>query len=191
MRKLISLSLLCLSPLIAYADWSLQELTEEIRPVKQRTARFTETKESFLLDTALIQTGTLSFRAPTLLRKEIKEPKPLLMMIDGDELTVSAQDQPTRHLFLRDHPLLLAFTESYRALLAGEQETLEFHYNTEMTGSRENWNLRLTPRNETLGQLIVSVEFFGSDTEIQSIVTTEFDGDRTITKLIPINGSEK
>ena len=191
MIKLTSLILFCLLPLVVHAEWSLQKLADEIRPVRQREAQFTEVKEIFLLDATLTQTGILSFRAPDVLRKEVKQPTALLIAIDGNELTIAAQGQPTRKLFLHQQPLLLAFTESYRALLAGDRESLEHHYITEMNGTRENWNLRLSPRNGALKKLVVGIEFSGSYTDIKSIVTTELNGDRTITDLIPVNGTEK
>lgn len=190
-KRLFSLSLLSLLPSIVIGEWSLQQLLQEIGLPQQRQAAFTESKESFLLSTPLSQSGILSFTAPKLLRKEVKQPNYLLMTVDGDELTVVVQDQPVRHLYLREQPLLLAFTEAYRALLAGDMAALARHYTIGLTGSREGWHLRLTPRNSALQNLVERIEFYGASSEIASIVTTEANGDRTITKLIPMPSTEK
>ena len=144
-RCLLSLLVLFISPPAA-ADWSLGMLMQQFSQANPADTRFREEKQLALLQAPLVLEGTLSYRAPDYLKKEILVPEHSLFEISGDSLHIETGGE-RRTLSLDSHPLIRVFAESWRAILSGNGTTLEQHFETGLTGDREHWTLRLVPRD--------------------------------------------
>jgi len=184
--RVAALALLILSPL-ARAELSLENLMAEFSQVTSAHGRFTERKTLGLLEIPLLLEGTLSYRAPDYLRKAVTRPEPSQFEIAGDQLTVETADGQ-RSFSLDDHPMLRAFSESYRALLAGDREALDRHYQTALSGSLGHWTLRLRPRDAQVGARIREITLTGSDHHILSVETLETSGDTSLMTIVPDDG---
>ena len=147
-------------------------------------ARFEEHKTLALLTAPLVLDGTLYYRAPDYLKKEVRHPARSSFEISGDRLYIETQ-QEQRTLPLDSHPLIRAFAESYRATLAGDRATLEQHFAIELSGDMEFWTLRLLPRNEAVQERIDSIVLTGTGNRIRSIATLEASGDTTLMTILP------
>jgi len=157
---------------------------EQFARITSGDAVFREEKHLALLDAPLVLEGTLTYRAPDYLKKEVRTPKRSAFEIDGDSLHIMKGME--RHtLSLDSHPLIRAFAESYRAILSGDGATLEKHFQTELTGTLEDWTLRLLPRDERVGKYIDSIIISGSYGRIYATRTQEVSGDTTLMSIAP------
>ncbi|EGQ63906.1 putative transmembrane protein, partial [Acidithiobacillus sp. GGI-221] len=72
------------------------------------------------------------------------QPKNEVMLIQGDVLTIDHQD-----IHLQDHPELLAFIDSIRGTLTGNQQMLKQFFRLSLSGSEGNWTLTMLPRQKS------------------------------------------
>lgn len=182
---LLALLALFSSPPIR-ADFSLEILLKQFTRIKSADARFREEKQLALLEAPLVVEGTLSYRAPDYLRKEVHQPEHSLFEISGDSLRIETGKEQ-RTLSLDTHPLIRAFAESYRAILSGNGATLEQHFDTELTGTLEDWTLRLLPRDKQALTYITAINIKGSGNHIRSTETIEASGDTILMTITPEN----
>jgi len=180
---LLALLVLCISP-PACADFSLEMLLEQFSRTSSADARFREEKRLALLEAPLVVEGTLSYRAPDYLRKEVQQPEHSLFEISGDSLHIETGSEQ-RTISLDSHPLIRTFAESWRAVLAGNGATLEQHFETELTGTFEDWTLRLLPRDKQARAYISAIIIRGSSSHIHSTETLEASGDTTLMTITP------
>jgi len=184
-RLLLALLVLLFSP-PATAELSLGTLMEQFSRTSSAEARFREEKQLALLQTPLVVEGTLSYRAPDYLRKEVVRPDHSLFEIRGESLYIQTGNQQ-RTLSLDSHPLIRVFAESYRAVLSGNGKTLEQHFETRLSGTLEDWTLRLQPRDRQARNYLEAVAISGSGGHIQTIEMLEASGDMTLMTIMTDN----
>jgi hypothetical protein len=167
------------------SGWSLEQLINEIGGVEVRTSRFTETKEIAILNTSLIQTGTLDFHYPDKLSKRVDPPVNTFVEITGDTLRIQSPTHPPRFISISNHPQLAALLDAMRAILAGDLITLRRYYQVILKGEKAEWQIELVPRDSTVAQRISGIDIYGTGPIINRYVVLEQNGDRTTTKLEP------
>lgn len=182
---LLALLVLLFSP-PATAELSLDLLMEQFSRTSSAEARFREEKQLALLQTPLVVEGTLSYRAPDYLRKEVVRPEHSLFEIRGESLYIQTGNQQ-RTLSLDSHPLIRVFAESYRAVLSGNGKTLEQHFETRLSGTLEDWALRLQPRDKQARNYLEAVTISGSGGHIQTVEMLETSGDGTLMTIMTDN----
>lgn len=197
MRKPVNRLFFCLLLILSTASaeedmrdhpaWSLHELMQEMATIETRSNRFEEVKELAILDQAITQTGTLHFQAPDRLSKQIPFPVASSFEIQGDQLTIKTAGKPDQQMNLDAYPPLLIFVESLRAVLAGNLQTLQQHFDTQLQGDREVWRLRLHPRDRVLARQVERIDIEGHATDISRYGILETNGDRTLTTLTPLS----
>ena len=149
---------------------------QEFSRISSAKAHFREHRIVAVLDTPVVTEGTLSYRRPDYLKKEVLHPARSTFEIDGDRLTiVSAQGY--HELSLARQPVLRAFTVSYSAVLAGDVELLQRYYTTELTGSHDFWTLHLIPRDTGIQVRIANITVTGSQNQIKSVEVYQTTGD--------------
>lgn len=166
-------------------DWTLEQLMQSLAAVGTVEAGFRERKELALLQQPLELTGTLRYRAPAYLLKQVLQPYPERYEVDEDWLTVDTPEQGLRHLPLDGYPLLRAFVESVRATLAGDLQTLQRYYRVQFHGQPEGWNLRLEPVTPAMSQFVTAIVIQGQAAQVLSVETLESDGDRSLMTIAP------
>lgn len=185
-------SLLLVSVAVSHAEvheqgvWSLENLMLDIATIESRSNRFTESKELAILELTLTQTGELHFQSPDRLNKQILSPEASSFEIAGSELTIKSAGNPDQVMMLDDNPQLRAFAESIRAVLAGDLQTLQRHFETRLEGSSAQWMLFLQPVDKLLAMQIDRIEIRGEATELRQFIVLENGGDRTVTTLEPL-----
>lgn len=162
--------------------WSLEHLMAMLSGVNDGVVEFTEEKRLELLDQRLRISGTLEYRAPDYLKREVVQPAPEIIEARGQVVTVQRGGK-SRQLQLQDYPPLKAYIESFRATLAGDLETLERYYSLELQGSAERWALLLKPRQDEMAAYISEIELRGGGGRLASIKTLETNGDRSVMTL--------
>ena len=184
-RSLLFLLLICITQ-NANADFTLDALMAQFAQTTYANAQFKEKKQLAVLKTPLILEGTLSYRAPDYLKKEVQQPEHSLFEISGDLLRIETETEQ-RTLSLDSHPLLRAFAESYRATLSGDGVMLRRYFETELTGTMDNWTLRLLPKDDQVRSHIEMIFLTGSGNHIYSTKTVEVSGDSSLMTIVPDN----
>lgn len=167
----------------AAATLTLDTLMRQFSQTSSAEARFTERKTLAILDTPVIMEGTLSYRRPDYIRKEVLRPDHSVFEIDGDRLSVETP-QGIRTLSLDSHPLLRAFAASYRAILAGDPEELRRFYTVQLAGSDKAWVMVLEPTDSRVRERIDRITVSGSGNRIGSVRIDETSGDSSLMTIV-------
>ncbi len=183
---LLLLPLLATGEVNHNSNWNTETLFNALATVASRQSAFIEEKKLDFLDQTLVQKGTLYFTAPDQLIKHITEPREEIYTIKGLNLGIKITGKPEKHLRTDDHPILHAFIESQRAVLAGDLNALEQYYKLDLGGVREMWTLRLNPRDSKISSRLKLISMQGSGTRITEMRYIEVGGDVTVLTIIPV-----
>jgi outer membrane lipoprotein-sorting protein len=176
-RLLAALILLCSKT--AFAEFPLDQLMQGFARIDTVQAHFEEQKTLALLETPLVLNGTLTYRAPDYLKKQVDQPRYSLFEIEGNHLRI-ADGVNERSLSLDRHPAIRAFAEAYRAMLAGDRATLERYYEVWPSGTQANWQLLLVPKDDSAREFIQHIRLSGVGARIDMVETLETSGDLSI-----------
>jgi outer membrane lipoprotein-sorting protein len=164
------------------ADWSLDQLLTGLSQVKSAKANFTEKKYISTLNAPVESSGEMIYTAPDRLEKRTLKPKPELMLLDQDTLTLE-RGRKKYTMQLGDTPELAALIESVRGTLAGDRKALESNYTVTLQGAQSNWTLQLIPLNAKALQQVKQIRLRGANDDILEIEVLQSDGDRSITTI--------
>ena len=181
--------LLCAAMLSAAAqDVSLTELMSLLSQRQSSRATFVEKKFFKLLDKPVESSGELEYIAPDRVKKQTLTPKPELMLLEGDKLTLENAKKRRRTVDLNDHPEVATFVTSIRATLSGDRAALENYYTVSVSGPLEQWQLLLVPRQEQLLKVIKQIRISGAQARVARIEFEQADGDRSEMIIADDNG---
>lgn len=185
-RVLIAALGFFLSASSAHSDeLSLNRLMEKLANHPGGLARFVETRYIALLEKPLVSSGEMSYSPPDRLEKRTRLPKPELLLLDNDQLSL---ERGNRRMTIRlsSRPEVIAFVGSIRGLLAGNQIALTKSYLLNLQGSLTNWTLTLHPKDSEIARLLQRITVTGRDDQIQTIEYLQADGDRSVLKIEPV-----
>ena len=151
-------------------------------------ALFVEKKFIAILDRPLESSGELRYVPPDRLEKRTLRPKPELLVLDRERLSVERGKQ-TQTLRLSDYPEIAAFVESLRGTLAGDRKALERVYRLELHGDRERWTLVMFPSDARLAAMVLRIDVTGTRDRVRSIEILQADGDRSVMTVEPLVGA--
>ena len=180
---LTSVAALCLCAALpaAQATWTLAALMAAQAKRESGTASFREERHLRSMTEPVVLKGTLSYKAPDQLVKSVTFPHVETLVIDGDRMTVRGADGEQRTSgFVSDHPVLEGAIISMRAVLSGNQATLQRHFDARLAGDRHGWTLVLTPRSAEVRRKIASVRIDGKGDSPARFELRETDGDRIV-----------
>lgn len=166
-------------------SWQPEQLMHLLSQKKSGTATFTEKKYIGILDQPLVSSGTLSFQAPDKLEKNTLTPQTESLVLEGDSLTIARQGKRKMTVRLADHPEAAAFIEGIRGTLVGDLTVLQTYYDVELSGSADNWQLTLTPKQERMSRIFSSIRIAGAQADVQTIHLQQRDGDRSDMFITP------
>lgn len=177
-RSILAALLLCLALPVQAADIQLADLMQLLAQTKAAKATFVEKKYIGIVDAPVESSGELTFTAPDKLEKRTLKPKAEALALDGNQLTVDMAGK-RRTIRLQDYPEVAAFVESIRGTLAGDRSALEKVYKLDLSGSREKWQLVLTPTQPRMAKVITRIRMQGQQADIRNIDFDQADGDRS------------
>ena len=149
------------------ADWILAKIA---RPAPARTP-FVEVRGSKLLKAPLRLTG--EYRRPdadTLVR-EVRTPYAETTTLHAGEATIERAGQTPRTFSLSRAPELAGLQNSFGALLGGDHASLQAHYRLQADGTRQRWQLTMTPKDAALASKLKAIVLFGRGAELRCIQT--------------------
>lgn len=161
------------------ADWGLEPLMSSLAQKQHERATFVEKKTISYLDKPVESSGELLYRAPDLLEKRTLKPKPELLRIEGDQLTIE-RAKKKHQVSLSEHPEIGGFVDSIRGTLAGDRKALERSYQLSLDGLPERWTLSLTPTDPKMSAMIQKITIGGRRADVRSIEIQQADGDRSL-----------
>ncbi|HEX5803112.1 MAG TPA: LolA-related protein [Azospira sp.] len=169
----------------AIAAWDLAELMQDLAQHQGGRVRFVEKKYIALLDRPVVSSGEMTYTAPDRLEKRTLQPKPELLLLDRDTLTVERGKQKFV-LRLSEQPEAQVFVDSIRGTLSGNRAALERSYALHLSGTRERWSLSLLPSDQRIAALVSRITVGGSRNQVDSIEYLQADGDRALMSITPI-----
>lgn len=185
--RIISLCLLLTAPALAAplpaAEWNLEQLMQDMREHPSGDTPFKETKYLSTLKVPLVTEGILRYRKPDTLEKQILKPTPERYVIAGDSVEIWRKNKLQHQVSLADYPALRGLTGSMIATMGGDLPSLHQHFEPELSGSREDWTLRLKPRDAELGRRLDRIEIRGQGSAIRFFEMRQRNGDRSVMQI--------
>jgi hypothetical protein len=160
-------------------EWKLPDLMQLLAQHKSGQAVFVEKKYIGIIDKPLLSSGELSFTAPDRLEKRTLKPRPELMLLEGDKLTVSQAEKRPMSINLQDHPEVASIVSSIRGTLMGDQDALEKSFQLELSGAADRWQLVLVPLQESVAKTMRRISIRGAQAHISVIDFEQADGDHS------------
>jgi hypothetical protein len=159
----------------------------------ERRTAFIERRHSVLFRSPPETRGTLYFKPPALLEREVVSPRKEKIRIDADSVTLRTEgaDGKTteRKASLTTIPQLANLVLTIRATLAGDLATLRKSYVVVMKQPLPHWRIELTPIapiEEPSGAGARQISMDGDGGEVDRIEFAEASGDRTELLLSPL-----
>ena len=160
------------------------QLMQSLASVQTASATFVETRYSPLLKSPLVSRGSLSYRRPDQLEKLVVSPQTERIALQGDRLTIDSAAAGRREIDVGAATAGIgALIEAVRATRAGDLADLERNFLVEVTGTHDDWRMRLKPRTADIERYISAVSVWGSGARLQRIEVWEASGDRTVTEI--------
>jgi hypothetical protein len=179
---LLAALLACAPGVLAAPPWTPERLLAGFAQQGSAHATFIEKKTVRVLERPLISSGELRFEAPDVLEKRTLRPRPELLRLEGERLTVERGDRKLS-VDLRSTPEAAALIDSIRGTLAGDREALERVYRLQLEGSEASWALTLTPREPTLAAWVKRIRIVGRRADVTVIEILHANGDSTLTSV--------
>jgi outer membrane lipoprotein-sorting protein len=180
--------LFCLLPFASQAEsnWDIDQLMQALANTPNGHASFVEKKNIAVLEKPVESSGELFYTAPDRLEKRTLKPKPEVMLLEKDKLTVEQRGR--KHvLSLQSYPEIAAFIDSIRGTLAGDRKALEKSYKLSLYGTQEDWKLNLLPIQDKMKKVVSSITISGASHLVQTIEIKQADGDSSVMTITPIS----
>jgi hypothetical protein len=171
----------------AAEPWTLERLMRSLAQTRSARASFVEKKLVRILERPLVASGELSFVAPDHLEKRTLRPRPELLRLQGDHLTVERAGRSTS-LDLRSYPEVGLFLESIRGTLAGDRQALERVYRLSLEGNEASWVLTLVPTEPQMRALVEHIRIAGRSADVSVIEILQANGDSTLMSVQRLAG---
>ena len=178
-------ALLCMASFAHASEWSVASLFALLSSEPPGRATFREQKFLAILDRPLESSGELAFIAPDRLEKRTVLPKPELVVIDRERITVERGGK-RNSIGLRDNPDVAILVEGIRATLAGDLAALTQSYSVGLDGPERGWRLVLRPRDPVAVQRVDRIEITGARALVKRVEVFLADGDRSVMTIEPV-----
>lgn len=173
----------------ALDDPLLRAIATQLAQPQQLARRFEQQKQLKILQRPLRTAGVMLYRAgqgvcwhteKPIVSTLVLEPAQLRQLGErgdgSDELVVGAAEQPA----------LFGFTQLFFSLLAGQVDSAAEQFELRVTGDASDWRIGLLPRSALLRRFIARMQLGGGD-QIEQVVVTDPEGDRTLIQFAPLN----
>lgn len=142
-------------------------------------APYVEKKFSALLSQPVVSSGTLVYRRPDVVEKNMAAPRRESYRIAGRELTVT-RDGKEKRIALSSEPLLAASAASLRGVLSGDAKQLGEYFRLALDGTEGDWKLEMTPIDEDVTRYVQRIVVSGRAGLVRQIEVRETSGDRSV-----------
>ena len=145
---------------------------------------FVEVRSSRLLKNPLRLSG--EYRRPdaqTLVR-DIRAPYIETTTIRGDEASIARPSRPVRNFAISRAPQLAGMQAGFGALLSGDAKAIGRDFDLTTSGTRQQWQMVMTPRQPTLKSHVRDITLYGRGSELHCIETRAVRGEEVQRTLL-------
>jgi hypothetical protein len=155
--------------LVARPSWSLELTTvlQNVSVMPPARVGFREERHNELFKDALILTGYLEYFDTHRLRKVIESPFQEALLVDADRIEITRDGNVTT-VSLNKSRALRTMLDGIKAILAGHDEQLMEVFNYELSGSENDWVMKLTPKSRRIAKQLNSLLVTGSSNAVTS-----------------------
>ncbi len=151
------------------SDPDLISLFERIAAGPSASLGFEEVRTSELLQQPVLISGTLSYADDGRLIRDIQQPRRETHILFQDHVEISRPGGYFRSFSLHKAPELQALRYALSAVLTGQAQQLQEHFDLIWWHDHEHWRLRLTPRDEAVAQALEALVMSGHNDQIDAI----------------------
>ncbi len=155
----------------------------------ERRKAFIERRHSILFRNPPEQRGTLIFKPPLVLERDVVSPRRERVRIDADSVTLRTEGDDgkpvERKAQLASIPQLASLVTTIRATLAGDLAALRRLYFITMPDPLPRWRVDMKPIEEPQAGGVMAITMAGDRGDVTRIQFTETTGDRTELLLSP------
>ena len=178
----VALFLLAAGTAPAQAAFDVAHLMRLLAESPSAQVPYVERKYSELLTGPVESSGTLVYRRPDIVEKNVTAPRPESYRIAGQELRVTRGGKE-RRIALASEPLLAAFAASLRGVLSGDAALLAHHYRLALAGTESDWKLEMTPLEDEVLRYVERIVVSGRAGRVAQIEVREASGDRSVLQV--------
>lgn len=170
----------------------ISAMLKRFQSLKTLSCSFEETKHIALLSTPLVSTGEIHYHRDWGLLRSVDAPVASSALLKGDALYLlegaPGEGRSAKTIDLSTNPMLRAFVDSFRALLAGDEASLRRHYRLSLTQGEGRFALEMTPLDARVQKLMKALVVEGKVAaghrqDIEKMTLQETSGDRSVTVL--------
>lgn len=160
LAPILMLGALSMQAIAADAVDAGQLISRLARPAPA-TIDFTEIRFSPLLKQPVIVSGTLGYAGPDTLDRHVTSPYREDTEIRGEAVKVRREGEPERSFAIRRAPELQGLLNTFSSMLAGDHSVLEKSFEVTASGTDDQWQLELKPRDPRFGKRVRVVNIQG------------------------------
>lgn len=176
---------LCASSGVNAADadnFDIARLMQLFSQAPESEVAYTEKKYSSLLAEPVVSSGTLAYRRPDTVEKNMTAPRKERFRITGAEL-IMLRNGLEKRFPLSSQPLLSALAASLRGVLAGDAALLRKYFLVILEGEELAWRLELVPFDDEIARYVERIVVSGRAGRIEQIEERDSSGDRSVLQV--------
>lgn len=149
---------------------SLLRILSVFSQVQSSSVYFTEEKFLSTHKNSIRLKGSLTYKRPGYLKKQIDEPYTEVIEISGDSLSLTDYDGYTQQISLQENPQVFLYVSAFRGFLSGDYALLKKTFSMTYEGGVGDWKVIFIPINKSGSQGLKTIIFAGKNAEITKIV---------------------
>jgi outer membrane lipoprotein-sorting protein len=169
---------------------TLERLLGAFSSMPGLSAKFTEEKRMAMLAVPLVSEGEILFAPPDKLLRKITSPTPSVALLDGGHLTLESGGR-RQEMDLGQNEVVEGFVDTFRHVLAGDQEALEATYHISFESTEDGWQLTLRPRTRALRRFLRDMILEGEGPSLEKMTMNEANGDTSVTTFRDVNARRR
>jgi len=150
--------------------WSLEHeaVLNSVAVTPPSRVDFREERHNPMLQDPMMLTGYLEYLGAGVLHKIIQTPFEEAVLVNHDQVTIE-RDGEVRRLALGRSRSLKTILGTIEAILSGDSKKLESIFDYELSGTSDDWSVRLTPISRRIAKQLSSLQIKGDDQALSSI----------------------
>lgn len=136
-----------------------------------------------LLTEPLVVSGELEHRSDGALIRRVLQPYRETTTVQANDVLIERDGSKPRRFSLDRAPELRGMLTSFGAILKGDRETLDQHFDVAVHGLDEHWRIELSPHDARLRKRLSGIRIDGIGDRPVCMTMEEPDGDATIMAL--------
>ena len=161
----------------------LQKISQTTSKVKSLSSKFTQTKQSAMLQQPLVMQGMMHYTAPNQLRWEYTSPEPMAFILHGDTIWLEKQGVKS----LANNRMMKGITSMVMGCVTGRQLFSENDFTTQLFDDGKLYRAEMTPLRKDLKRMFarMTILFDKASLSVVEVRLYEKQGDCSIIQFQP------